>query len=629
MGKRGRTVYVGGWMPAGALLPGTSVINVVQPQRGKTYRMIRDFMEMTQKGDTLIYSVSSHAEASSVIKHVVTVEREYNWDLRILVISYAGLNRWCPLYEKIREERKRLGPEYKQNKFCKENCELWQMKPIQKGVFEPGTRAFFLRRDKNMEKSTGNPLLHGPIRIVLNKYTYRVLKKLYPDIVTSVDFAHHSMVLSEEEGEHKYGEPLKCRGCIRAFIMRKLIQVLERDSKTGKLKGQHRRSVYGYPTVLIVPHQLLPLAVHFATIYSNRVFVVIDEFDRMLQAKVLRWIAERFTNLPEKPKDWPWKDVLENYLRSIEDRSEASYARKLTPIIELRKEPNPLTGKKRVVEVPLITLADAELRKSKEKGKLVYLAVVGSSIPLLPEPVLQYLVSWLKSFFNELRLYYSYVEMPRHDLIPFKAPHELPEETLVIYGSKEIALHKIRLVLQVGYSDYTYEFPKPVQPMTAIKTINRICRQYNLDYRENSFVCIDKRRKWGLLWFFQLVGESMVKAVKAVKWYIPKDYILLKGRFVSWLGGRMTRGVTLPRKIKRMAILTSGKSMEVHRAIKEKVGGEAFSIRVQDLLQVLFRINSRPDIKIGLTHEAKHALEYTIKWYNKHVELLIQLVENR
>lgn len=232
--------------------------------------MIRDFMEIAQRGDTLIYSVSSHAEAASVIKHFVTVQREYNWQMRVLLVAYAGLNRWCPLYDKIREERRKLGPEYKQNKFCKENCELWQMKPIQKDVLEPGSRAFFLR-NRNKEKGTGNPTLtHGPIRIILNKYSYKVLQKLYRDIAKSVDFSHHTLILSEEDVEQRYGEPLWYRGCIRALIMRKLIQVLERDKKTGKLKGQHRRSVYGYPTIIIVPHQLLPLAIHFATIYSNR-----------------------------------------------------------------------------------------------------------------------------------------------------------------------------------------------------------------------------------------------------------------------------------------------------------------------------------------------------------------------
>lgn len=354
---------------------------------------------------------------------------------------------------------------------------------------------------------------------------------------------------------------------------------------------------------------------------------MIDEFDRMLQSKVPRYIAERFGNLPEKPSRWPWKDVLEKYLQYEKDKDEFDYASRLTPIVELRKEKNQLTGKLRVMEVPLITLVHFELTKAKEKDKLAYIAVVGSNIPLLPLPILEYLVKWLREFFNELWLYYSYVEIPPHDVIEFKAPHEVPNGTLIIYGSKEIALQYVRRLLQIGYSDYKYGFQHPTTPYQAIKTIQRVCRQYNLDYRENSFVCISKNRKWGLLWFLHLHGESKVKAVYAVKWFIPKDYMKVLGRYVTWLGSRITRGVTLPRYIKRIAIMTSGKSTEVHRMVKELGGSEMYSIRVQDLLQVLFRINSRPDIKLGLTPHAELALKYTIKWYNKHVEKLVELIE--
>ena len=63
----------------------------------------------------------------------------------------------------------------------------------------------------------------------------------------------------------------------------------------------------------------------------------------------------------------------------------------------------------------------------------------------------------------------------------------------------------------------SYEFKQPVQPSDALKIVQKICRQNNLLYRKDSFVCVSKNRKWGLMWFFRLADEEKVKSMYAVK----------------------------------------------------------------------------------------------------------------
>ena len=621
-----RAIRVDRWVPPGVLATGIGVINVVPPQRGKTRRTIWDFMEQARHGDTLVYAVSSHAEAVSVIKHYVELQRQYNWELRCLLIVYAGLNRWCPLYYRIREERRKLGYVYRQNKFCKENCDLWRMKVLPKELFEPGARAIWIRK-KGIHRKDKNLLVHGPIRIILNKYDYHLLKKLYPEICNSVDFQHHTIVIYDGEESQEYGKPIMKKGCIRALIMRKLIDVTERDRK-GRLKGKHRRSVYGYPTIIVIPHHLLPMILHFARIYSARVFVVMDEFDRLLTIKVPRYLAERYRSLP-KPKDWDWKEILETFPWSLDSRSnELSYANILTFKVELRREINTMTGRPRVLEVPLITLVSLELDELKKKGKLHYLGVVGSSVPLLPKPILEYLVTWMKKYFNDVFLYYDFADIPVHYNIPYiPRPNQLPPGTLIIYGSREIAVSAAIASLNLNFS----EVKIPINPNEPAElTISRVCKKAGYDYRGKGLVCISKNRKKAIVW---KVGyeierdEPIPRYLLGMVFYIPKDYIKISGRYVSWLGGRITRGVMLPRKIKYMVIATSGKTLVVEKGLAGEEIKEKY--RILDMLQVLFRINSRPDITVWLTPWSKPVLIRTIEWYNRHVAELVEMVENQ
>ena len=614
---RGRAIPVYSYVNSDLIsFTGGATIITVAPQRGKTRAVVRSFVKYARHGDTLIYLVSSHAEAASVIKHYIDIQRELGWQARVLLVSYAGLNRWCPLYNKIRRERELLKENYSQTKFCRKHCSLWRMKPVKKGIFEQGKPGIYVKHPEKNIKITW-----GPARLILNKYSWKVFKHVYKQY-NSPDVANHTVIISDEEHEQKWGEPLYIRGCIRAFLLRKLIDKTPRDER-GRLKGKERRSVYGYPTIIVGPHQLGPLLLHFAMVYSNRVFVAIDEFDRLLQYKVPLYLAKKFERKlnEEEYKQWDWFDVLYNYYYKEEMKSEKQYDNMIPPIINIKmkkvgekKEGWMVKVIKAPAEVPLITLISYKLRQLKEKGKLVWVGVIGSSIPLLPFSIQKYLVEWLSELSIDITLYYSIVDVPAPDFIVNNVQgvlHQL-KNTLIVTGSKKLALQLARS--NINITGIEINLPRRYKIEDLADAINSICS--NDKYETTLTYCIRKDRRVGYLIYPILNNDNTVSRLKLLKLNLRGDYIKLGTTYVTWLGGRLTRGVQLPPHIKTLIVFTTGRTEE----------NEAIHVRISDMIQVVFRINSRPDMVLGVSTWALEFIKLAVKWYNKHTLKLVQYV---
>lgn len=126
---------------------------VTKPQSGKTRSITRKVLKTVRHGDTVIYASSSHSELASVFRHAVDLLREYNYDIHIIIFWYCGLNKFCPRYEEIKKLRKELGARFKQTEFCRK-CPYWQMKPLQKEMFEPGKAAVYIKEKVRRTRET-------------------------------------------------------------------------------------------------------------------------------------------------------------------------------------------------------------------------------------------------------------------------------------------------------------------------------------------------------------------------------------------------------------------------------------------------------------------------------------------
>ena len=274
----------------------------------------------------------------------------------------------------------------------------------------------------------------------------------------------------------------------------------------------------------------------------------------------------------------------------------------------------------------MISLVSLELDRLKQENKLAYLAVVGSSIPLLPLPILEYLAEWVKRYFDEVLVYFDYVTMPEHYTIPgVPIPSMVPRRTLIIYGSKAIAVNMSFSSLNLNNSQVKILLKGYNGPVEGL--IRRVCEKAGYEYPGHGYVCTSKNGRRAILFKPVFNGNGDIEALVGAVYYVPKDYIKLGDRYVSWLGGRLTRGVQLPRKIKYLVVATSSKSIVIEDGPAGPERKEKF--RPFDMLQVLFRINSRPDIIVGLTPQAEKMMEYTITWFNRHVRKLVELVNDK
>jgi len=101
---------------------------------------------------------------------------------------------------------------------------------------------------------------------------------------------------------------------------------------------------------------------------------------------------------------------------------------------------------------------------------------------------------------------------------------------------------------------------------------------------------------------------------------LPKTYINLGRVKITWLGGRQMRGVMLPPSVKVLFFMTNGKCIEESEA--DVVGGVE-KYRLSDLLQAIFRINSREDVVVVMDILTKRLLRLVLKIYEWHIYQLV------
>ena len=607
-----RVEEIEGWVGHIPLRSHNPVLLVPPPQRGKTRAVVHSFLNIARRGWLMVYAVSSHAEAASVVKHYIDFQRKHMWRNETLLLVYAGLNRFCPHYKQILQERKRLGDEYKQTKFCRKNCKLWHMKPI---------------NSINLERCRLDNINMCGIRIILTPFNYRVLKKLYPEEAGTA--GKHMLVIGSREDLEKVDGVNKMEGCIRAVVMKKLVDETNRN-ENGTLEGKKRRSILRGPVLLVVPHELLPLVLSFAKVYARRIVIVIDEFDRILGKKVPRKLAERYQRIG-KPDDWPWWNVL----KSCRGEDRSGYALVIPKLIELKREEyTDENGKKRrrLVEVPLLTLVTLKLAELKEKGKLQQLVIVGSSIPLLPLPILRYLVKWMGWAKNAytVNVYYTSLTIPEKrvrlsaaiNINVIKSLTQLVgrnESIMIITGSLAQAVAWVEQITKNRSIKSYVQFKRCVTSVEFEQYASNICKkQVGGEYNSTMEYC----RKGRIIVLFAPVYKNMncVIGYRVTVYRPGKMYVKLGNIYITWLGSRLTRGAMLPPTVKFLVIDTMGKAHEE----REKITGiETVEVyRLLDIIQALFRINSKEDVIVITSRRNLEVVKLAVNVYNKYAREL-------
>jgi len=617
---------VNGWLGEIPILQKPALV-INKPQSGKTRGVIRSFLNTARKGWVLIYGVSSHSEAASVIKHYVDYQKEKGWRNQTLLVVAAGINRYCPRYSLIKKERKKKEG-FRQTDFCKEKCPLWNT-TIPERLLEP----IDIERQNFGE---------GNKKIIMAPFNFRVLanhyKKIAEDASLHIILVGSDRDLKQIKDKNMLKGILKIEGCMRAVLLKKSIDTTGRNPDGTFNSKKRRKSVFAGPTIIVAPHELIPLLLTFARAYSHRVLLVIDEFDRMLTKKIPRELAEKFEENLGKPKEWAWYEALTNYSPADEvDEKLIIKAPKLVQFkkIILEKDENGKAVRTRVVEVPLLTIVTRKLVELKEKGKLKNVIVVGSSIPLLPMQVLRYLVKWIGYLTRKrtVSVYYSDITLPEKKLIVLYRTDVRDLEAvlwkvrkgdvMVIAGTLENALSiALELLLNRTRPDKYLEFKRLMDSETFDKWVRDNCRVFGGESTKKWHGCRVGRRF--IIYFPMWV--SIVERRGKDEYYnyyisgtmeyifdVPKNYIDLGRVKITWLGGRQMRGVMLPPSVKVLFFMTNGK-------YNEEGGIEKY--RLNDLLQAIYRINSKEDVYVVMDTLTELLLKLIQKIYSWHINQL-------
>lgn len=630
-----KLVEIQGWVGKVPLRSRNPILLVTAPQQGKTRAVVWSFMDIAKPGWLLVYSVSSHAEAASVIKHYINYQQQHGWSNSTILLAYAGLNRFCPHYPQIKQLRKEKGAEFKQTTYCRANCNLWNTKPFPSKWFQYCNLA-------NLDKCN--------IKLIMTPFNFRVLKRFYPNEAKTA--GKHILLVGHEEDLNKTeGNVNKITGCIRAVLMKKLVDLTSRN-RDGTLRGKKRRSLLSGPAIVVLPHELLPLVLAFARAYAARVILVIDEFDRMLSKKVPRWLAERYQRIG-KPREWPWYKHLDKYLDKTinKDEEDVNYSKKLPLLINIRKiisriDENNIILSWKAVEVPLITIVTLKLEELRKKSKLTNIIIVGSSIPLLPKYVLAYLIRWMAwaKGARTVAVYYSKVRMPKNILeVPYVDPDKLlliarkvRGDVMVVKGSKNLAVNLASTLLLSKYNlsiKKIIHFKRPVSMYEFYKIFSKWCSNNKGRYEKDQCWFGRNVVTWspGYKQYKTINGIiAMICCAIPISLNLPKTYIKIGNILVTWLGSRATRGTMLPSSVKALVIDTWGKAKETRKGYRtgltvkevENLATTADVTRYLDLLQALFRVNSRPDVVVVATHNTLSVLKQTIEHYNKRIDEL-------
>lgn len=528
-------------------------IIVPHPQSGKSRSMIFHLMDrLDQPGKIAIIGVSSHSEAGSLLKYFLEYQRLHKYGKEVLFIWLMGINRFCPHWNEIR--KRYWNKDFKLTEYCKKHCDLWNVRTIrEEDISHP-------------EKPRGRP----PKILSENKYDLRLkvflikegLKTTEKLLKITVSPLERMMIaiMGDVEEKRSWFDYYYIRGCPRALIMRRLIK--KRDSNK-------QRSILSYPSIIVVPHELIPLVLHFSAIYSWRVYLVIDEFDRLLEKYFNKIIAERW-----KVKPGEWTQLLVKY-NMIPDGS-----------------------------VALMDIVDQRLKQVEEKGKIEELHIMGSSIPLLPRKILEKVKGWMGSY----TLIYKWLKPPRFDRVGYSDP---TPGSLIIVGSKNIA---VALLAQ-----YLLQKPIILQHSLSFEKIYEkfvnMCTK--IGGQIDGLVCVkDNKRIVLKIWMTQ-DGEVYAYDIISIRLGNKRDYLSLHNNIkITWLGGRLTRGVRWdPHEIKNVIIMTKGQYRKTE---------EVLDIRWRDLVQVIYRMHSSPQIYITISPGAVQVVEELIERYNKSIAFLMK-----
>ncbi len=611
---------VTGWLGEIPILREPALV-LNKPQSGKTRGIIRSFLNTARKGWVLIYGVSSHSEAGSVVKHYVDYQRENGWRNETLLVVAAGINRYCPHYPLIKKLREEKG-DFRQTKFCKKNCKLWNTR-IPERLLQPVNL---------LNYGEGNR------KIIMTPFSYRVLARHYKK--TAEDASRHIIVVGSTNDLEKVSNEniLKIEGCIRPILLKKSIDTTSRNPNGTFNSKKRRKSLFAGPTIIVAPHELIPLLLSFARAYSRKVLLVIDEFDRMLAKKIPRYLAERFEKSLGKPRGWAWYKVLVSY-SSVDEVDEKLI--KLTPMlvrferIILEKDEYGRAVRSRLMEVPLLAIVTRKLVELREKGKLKNIIVVGSSIPLLPMQVQRYLVKWMGYLTGKrtVAVYYSDISLPEKRMIVlFRTDVDKLKlilwtirkgDAMVVTGTLEDAvMTALSLLVDRMEPVKRVEFRQLVDSVTFDKWVRAECKKAGGEYSKTKYICRIGRRHivYIPIWVkgrddYYYISGTMIYVLN-----VPKTYINLGRVKITWLGGRQMRGVMLPPNVRVLFFMTRGKYIEETETAFGKERVEKY--RLSDLLQAIFRINSKEDVIVVMDTRTKLLLQLVQKIYSWQINQL-------
>ena len=254
--------------------------------------------------------------------------------------------------------------------------------------------------------------------------------------------------------------------------------------------------------------------------------------------------------------------------------------------------------------VALMDIVDQRLKQVEEKGKIEELHIMGSSIPLLPMKILEEVKKWMGSY----TLIYKWLKPPRFDYVGYSDP--VPG-SLIIVGSKNIAASLL--------AQYLLQKPIILQhslPFEKIyeKFVNMCAK---IGGQIDGLVCTKNSKRIVLKIWITQNGEVYAYDIISIRLGNRWDYLSLHNNTkITWLGGRFTRGVRWdPREIKNVVIVTRGQ----YRKTKE-----ILDIRWRDLVQVIYRMHSSPQIYITISPGAVKVIEELIEKYNRGIAFLME-----